>query len=53
MKVPHSMGFLLGVSQLVLYAMYRKAKSSNNAIGIGDLEERCEHHQQLLVPHQH
>ncbi|XP_047940270.1 bidirectional sugar transporter SWEET16-like isoform X2 [Salvia hispanica] len=51
--VPHSMGFLLGVSQLVLYAMYRKAKSSNNAIGIGDLEERCEHHQQLLVPHQH
>ncbi|KAL1559472.1 bidirectional sugar transporter SWEET17-like isoform X1 [Salvia divinorum] len=48
--VPHSMGFLLGVSQLVLYAIYRKGKSSNNAIGIGDLEETREHHQQLLVP---
>ncbi|XP_057789201.1 bidirectional sugar transporter SWEET17-like isoform X2 [Salvia miltiorrhiza] len=48
--VPHSMGFVLGASQLVLYAMYRKAKSSKSNSGIGDLEERCEHHQQLLIP---
>lgn len=47
-KVPHGMGFTLGVSQLVLYAMYKNAKSSNTAIDY--LEEGSQHQQHLLAP---
>ncbi|KAI3469364.1 hypothetical protein Pfo_026027 [Paulownia fortunei] len=46
--VPNAVGFVLGASQLVLYAMYKNAKPSKGAIGI--LEEGWQHQQNLIVP---
>ncbi|XP_022761225.1 bidirectional sugar transporter SWEET17 isoform X2 [Durio zibethinus] len=37
--VPNGIGFLLGTAQLLLYAIYRNAKRSNNKISEGLLEQ--------------
>ncbi|KAE8708794.1 Bidirectional sugar transporter SWEET16 [Hibiscus syriacus] len=37
--VPNGIGFLLGTAQLILYAIYNKARPSNNSISQGLLEQ--------------
>ncbi|KAG8369923.1 hypothetical protein BUALT_Bualt14G0063800 [Buddleja alternifolia] len=46
-QVPNGAGFVLGASQLVLYALYRNAKASKSPID--GLEEGWQH-QQLIIP---
>ncbi|KAH7843316.1 hypothetical protein Vadar_015112 [Vaccinium darrowii] len=46
LAVPNGTGFLLGIAQLVLYAMYKNAKPSKNVIS--GLEEGWQH--EHLIP---
>lgn len=48
MQVPNGTGFVLGIFQLVVYAIYRNAKPLK--CEIGGLEEGWLHHQPLIVP---